>query len=117
MGFYGNLSNSARTQLYFDRIYSNRKEMEDNIETDGVFVGRYVLVEYGQDTSRDGYLKVFAIEDCISQEGYYAYLSSDKNPETKLLLKLDDEEISNTYYFMDKMAKLKEFYKRRCKSI
>ena len=58
MGFYGNLSNSARTQLYFDRIYSNRKEMEDNIETDGVFVGRYVLVEYGQDTSRDGYLKV-----------------------------------------------------------
>lgn len=110
MGFYGNLSNSARTQLYFDRIYSNRKEMEDNIETDGVFVGRYVLVEYGQDTSRDGYLKVFAIEDCVSQEGYYAYLSSDKNPETKLLLKLDDEENINPEDIKQQLEDLQNSY-------
>lgn len=46
MGFYGNVTNTNRTQFVFDRVYSNRKEMDDNAKTDGVFVGRYVLVDY-----------------------------------------------------------------------
>ena len=90
MGFYGNLSNSARTQLHFDRIYSNRKEMDDNIASDGVFVGRYVLVEYGHDTPRDGYLSVAAIEDAAEEGAYYAYMSPEKADKTKILLALED---------------------------
>ena len=46
MGFYGNLTNTARTQFQFDRIYPNRYSMETNINRDGVYLGRYVLVEY-----------------------------------------------------------------------
>ena len=91
MGFYGNLSNSARTQLHFDRIYSNRKEMDDNIASDGVFVGRYVLVEYGHDTPRDGYLSVAAIEDAAEEGAYYAYMSPEKVDGTKILLALEDD--------------------------
>jgi hypothetical protein len=61
MGFYGNLSNTARTQFVFDRSYRNRKAMELAMNSDGVFVGRYVLIEYDKDyTNEDykrGYLK------------------------------------------------------------
>ena len=90
MGFYGNLSNSARTQLHFDRIYPNRKEMEDNISSDGVFVGRYVLVEYGNDSPRDGYLAVKAIEEIPDSGTYYAFMTADKADGTKILLALPE---------------------------
>lgn len=46
MGFYGNITNTNRTQFVFDKIYPNRKEMDANAKADGVFVGRYVLVDY-----------------------------------------------------------------------
>ena len=29
MGFYGNITNTARTQFQFDKIYSNRYEMDN----------------------------------------------------------------------------------------
>ena len=57
MGFYGKVTNSSKTQFSFDRIYPSRSAMEQAIGIDaygqqlddGVFVGRYVLVEYGED--------------------------------------------------------------------
>jgi hypothetical protein len=50
MGFYGNISNDSKTNLTFDRIYANRMTMDQNAENDGVFVGRFVLVEYDDNT-------------------------------------------------------------------
>ena len=55
--FYGNMKNNSRASFIFDRVYSSRSEMEDAlmtrnaqdstiIEGDGVFVNRYVLVNY-----------------------------------------------------------------------
>lgn len=46
MGFYGNITNTAKTQFTFDRTYPNRKTMESRIATDEIYLGRYVLVEY-----------------------------------------------------------------------
>ena len=46
MGFYGNITNTSRTQFSFDRKYSNRFDMDSNCSKDGVYAGRYVLVEY-----------------------------------------------------------------------
>lgn len=46
MGFYGNITNTSKTQFQFDRIYSNRSAMENKMYTDNVYAGRYVLVEY-----------------------------------------------------------------------
>lgn len=59
MSFYGNISNAGKTQMSFDRVYPNRKIMEENASTDGVFVGRFVLVEYDDNTysHRAGYIK------------------------------------------------------------
>jgi hypothetical protein len=48
MGFYGNITNTAKTQFSFDKIYPNRKAMElgTSSSPDGVYVGRFVLIEY-----------------------------------------------------------------------
>ena len=51
MGFYGNITNVNKTTFTFDKIYRNRKEMDDAIKgdlSDGVFIGRYVLIEYDE---------------------------------------------------------------------
>ena len=48
MGFYGKINNTS-TSLVFDKIYPNRVAMEDAVKKgkdDGVFIGRYVLVNY-----------------------------------------------------------------------
>lgn len=46
MGFYGNITNTSNTTFSFDRIYPNRLAMDANANNDGIFIGRYVLVEY-----------------------------------------------------------------------
>lgn len=46
MGFYGNITNENKTTFKFDRTYSNRTVMDKNASTDGVYPGRYVLVDY-----------------------------------------------------------------------
>jgi hypothetical protein len=49
---YGNITNTARTQFQFDKIYSNRVEMDDACLNDGIYAGRYVLVEYDENPAR-----------------------------------------------------------------
>ena len=46
MGFYGTTSSSAKTNLQIDRTYPNKLTAKNNASTDGVYAGRYVLVEY-----------------------------------------------------------------------
>lgn len=60
MGFYGNITNTSRTQFVFDRTYSSRYEMDTQCSKDNVYAGRYVLVEYDTDASLD-----------IYKQGYY----------------------------------------------
>lgn len=55
MGFYGHITNTSRTQFSFDRTYSSRYEMDTKCASDGVYAGRYVLVEYETDFSEDIY--------------------------------------------------------------
>lgn len=49
MGFYGNITDTTKTTFSFDLVYSSRYAMDDalsNSKDDGVFLGRYVLVDY-----------------------------------------------------------------------
>ena len=48
MGFYGGNKSIEKTQIVFDKIYSNRKAMDDSVRTDGVYNRRFVLVSYGE---------------------------------------------------------------------
>ena len=52
MGFYGNIGNTTTSSFTFDKTYPNRKTMDISALDDGVFIGRYVLIEYDtNDTS------------------------------------------------------------------
>ena len=73
MGFYGNITNTSKTQFQFDKIYSNRYTMEISKATDGIYAGRYVLVEYDSNISLDSLLRVQFVNG-------YAYY----NPEGKV---------------------------------
>lgn len=45
--FYGNIKFNNQTPFIFDKIYSSRRDMENQCHSDGIFHGRYVLVSYG----------------------------------------------------------------------
>ena len=47
MSLYGNVKKIGAASFQFDRKYQNRAEMDENASVDGVYAGRYVLVEYG----------------------------------------------------------------------
>lgn len=59
MGFYGNITNTARTQFQFDIVYPNKTEMVKNQAIDGVYIGRYVLVEYDTETNVHNFDRVY----------------------------------------------------------
>jgi hypothetical protein len=62
---YGNITNTARTQFQFDRIYPNKKEMDECKDSDGIYHGRYVLIEYGENPARN------ATELIEKNEGFF----------------------------------------------
>lgn len=48
MGFYGKIANSNKTAFSFDITYQTRQYMDEMAQSDGVFIGRYVLIEYDE---------------------------------------------------------------------
>ena len=56
-GFYGRLTNESKTSMTFDRVYPNRVTMDAHADDDGVFNGRFVLVEYTLELTEDSTVK------------------------------------------------------------
>jgi hypothetical protein len=56
MAFYGNITNTSRTQFQFDKIYPNKCTMEKNMKSDGVYLNRYILIEYSADGGLDTFI-------------------------------------------------------------
>lgn len=87
MGFYGNkniTANSSKSAFVFDRIYANRRDMDKAADTDGVYIGRFVLVDYGVDGSMNEilYTPVFIKPDTNPQE---FYTSAEFEEETRII--------------------------------
>ena len=78
MGFYGNITNTSRTQFQFDRTYPNRYDMETHKNIDNVYAGRYVLVEYDSTANLDTYLRVSQNE--VHEIGNTTYYTFTFNP-------------------------------------
>ena len=55
MGFYGNITNTSKTQFQFDRIYPNRATMENKKNIDNIYAGRFVLIEYDKNIEVEGF--------------------------------------------------------------
>lgn len=67
--FYGNITNPARTQFIFDRIFQNRYEMDLSSNIDGVYIGRHVLVNYEKSSlSSDIYSKPYFCYEAVEGE-------------------------------------------------
>ena len=62
MGFYGNITNNAKTQFQFDKVFANRKQMDNSAKSDDIYIGRYVLVNYDNTNSsynKDDFLRIW----------------------------------------------------------
>lgn len=116
MGFYGNITNVSRTQFQFDRIYSNRVEMEKNKLSDGIFIGRHVLIEYDQnglDSMKQVQFKDGkAYYNPKGTTGYQTLLttSNTNNPEVVYVVESDESHSfyiykGETFDEIDKAAK------------
>ena len=56
MGFYGNISNTSKTSFQFDRVYANKRDMDNSaLLGDGVYPGRFVLVDYSEEVNDSFY--------------------------------------------------------------
>ena len=53
MGFYGDVTGVASTQFSFDKTFPNRVALDGNPAGDGVYINRFVLIEYGEKQSDD----------------------------------------------------------------
>lgn len=82
MGFYGNITNTSNTTFSFDRIYPNRLAMDANANNDGIFVGRYVLVEYQEKAAYPVAYHATLLNGSNTQ--YYFYSSTNKEEISKI---------------------------------
>ena len=90
MGFYGNITNTSRTQFQFDKTYPSRFKMTELCPKDGVYIGRYVLVDYDADPNnviKDGYRKGKLAD---FKDGSFLYQSPDLNENFKITYFEDD---------------------------
>lgn len=85
MSFYGNITNTSRTHFQFDRIYANRYEMENNKNEDGIYAGRFVLVEYDSQMHMDSFLRVHRIENTDGVNYFYTMAAGDDKAVERLL--------------------------------
>lgn len=68
MGFYGNVSNITRSTFQFDQIYSNRHVMDNSVNTDGIYIGRYVLVEYDKPLDFDVFQRIYPVAKKVNDK-------------------------------------------------
>lgn len=87
MSFYGNITNTSRTHFQFDRIYANRYEMENSKNEDGIYAGRFVLVEYDSQMHMDSFLRVHKIENVDGVNYFYTMASGEDTAIERLLTK------------------------------
>ena len=106
-GFYGNITNTSKTQFQFDRVYPNRATMESTMLVDGIYAGRYVLIEY--DSSLDRTLDTF---DRIYMQNGLAYTSSKFEKES--LITQGDIGLGDIVYTADPLKENEPLVPKNC---
>lgn len=78
MGFYGNITNTSRTQFQFDKTYPNRAAMDNAAKSDGVYIGRYVLIEYDTKFAADWATEAYQKTREINGQNVIEFFGNDK---------------------------------------
>ena len=94
MGFYGNIKNTSRTQFTFDRIYANRVEMDNMASLDGIYAGRFVLIEYDTAATPSSYPAGY-LKDGIVYTAIPNTANGDVHPYQ---IRPEDSEENTSYY-------------------
>ena len=68
MYFYVKVEYIDKLNSVIDRIYPNRSKMESSVNEDGIFIGRYVLVDYEQEATNP-YIRLY--KDADSMDFYF----------------------------------------------
>ena len=113
MGFYGNITNTSRTTFQFDRVYPSRYEMDLNTLSDGIYAGRYVLVEYDTDldataynkpwyrvTAKNGKPKLYTSINYHNPDSGYPYLYFE-NVNGDTVIKADDTALATPTIYLE----------------
>ena len=93
MGFYGNVTNTSKTTFSFDLIYTTRSDMDLNANIDGVFLGRYVLIDYGEDP-----IKGYYYEGKFYNTALHADHSAITGRENAIYQDLHNSLAANSFY-------------------
>lgn len=102
MGFYGNVSNITRSTFQFDQIYPNRFTMVSQTNSDGIYIGRYVLVEYDTEMDFDVFTRIYPAKTTIKNDDgskreeicFYTAPQSSTPRETELI-----KGVAGMYYY------------------
>lgn len=89
MSFYGNIKRVDSSPFIFDKIYQNRAAMDEECTSDGVYIGRYVLVKYTYDRTQQGENQYFSKYVELPQ-------SVSNNEETNIEKTIDSRYEANT---------------------
>ena len=112
MGFYGKVEHTDKLNFVIDRIYPNRKKMESSVNEDGIFIGRYVLVDYEQEATNP-YIRLY--KDADSMDFYFDInLSAETRAKYTADRAVTDGdyyiELNEIIYILDE-SNVKQFYK------
>lgn len=118
MGFYGNITNTAKTQFTFDRTYPNRRTMEARTATDEIYLGRYVLIEYDISNKQtlDTFNRVYLINSKFyttnkPQEINRVKFTTEENPNNPGHGLNNAVIIGQMVYTLDETTEKQVFYK------
>lgn len=79
------------TGLVFDKIYDNYKQAKDNVENDGVMLGRYVLIKYCE--------RAFGYEEKIEILNEYLLSELPQNIFTENERKIDEQNYTCEFVY------------------
>ena len=112
MGFYGNITNTSNTTFQFDRIYPNRLSMDANANNDGIFIGRYVLVEYERKATISNIFVDIAnpVKTVDKEKYYYAYTADNFDINTRIQYKPNNrgENKNVDVYFLGEFGQVQK---------
>lgn len=97
MGFYGNITNTSRTQFQFDKTYPNRATMDNSAKSDGVYIGRYVLVEYDTKFAADWATEAYQKTREINGQNVIEFFGNDKTEPASRFLYGAGNIVKNKY--------------------
>ena len=111
MSFYGKVKRVQSSPFVFDKYYPNRKAMEDGAASDGVYIGRYVLVKYTCKYTSQENDKLIYFDKYDDEKAKYKEVNMTEekySPNTFYIKSGDNYLLSNafqedeTYYILEK---------------